>query len=791
MALLSLAVWYTNAIETRFQTIEVSTGFIDKSRNEQTTFSTRWVTQQAKPEAMSEVWSGVKDSETPIVNEGEQHGFTVLDTTTTILNQEDEENGNTVLDTTTTISNDGLEWHEVVATQTTTTDGTGLQATAVAPPSNRTVAHRLAIAGTARWGKFPTKRDDETDACMNETTVDDGTQGITYDQNTINCTALRNGERWHMLQCGDACRRRLAVALPAALLTAVGERAYRSALIRDIRDHLHNLFEGNGANEISFIELLRNYVGLYTAAVNQVAIRTLGLERFFMDYLYNMREEFSNSEVILPLTERQARPMTRWLDSLPENLLPVNEGALDIEGLRQFWPYRPGLGDPTEPAAELEWLFNQELQVGQALRRARRFGQQTEEFQLMPTIPEGQILSMEQILYNEIMDTVETASDGAQWQVPEPYISSWNVITGYPTRVPTPTQMISSYQSVRVSPSLYPTEEPVADPTPEPTAEPSPDPTADPTAHPTALPTAEPNTDPITGPDTVPIQNMGDQLGNLIFLADGSFQIIGYAGWTIASAAADTLFTRLNTCSPVGGHTLIRAPSGQSASSGANFVLQGTLTMVKGAEAGACFSEMIKQMNKNPGFKLVEEGFEDTLKHNPIGKKIKIPKHIPKPNLKNLRWKPVKNVQNAVKQVPQKMSEISRKMAESLKKTGSFKKGWYKPTQLMKSKIFTKDGWVKFAQNNLNPKNLSLKKGAPALKSFWKKLISPKMWWRWLKAPLQWLAHPMRFLKLTLKMPVWNKAFSGIMTSGALKALMKVRLPFCLVIRLGFRGFTC
>ncbi|KEQ97767.1 hypothetical protein AUEXF2481DRAFT_37309 [Aureobasidium subglaciale EXF-2481] len=506
-----------------------------------------------------------------------------------------------------------------------------------------------------------------------------------------------------------------------------------------------------------------------------------------MDYLYNMREEFSTSETILPLTERQARPMTRWLDSLPENLLPVNEGTLDIEGLQQFWPYRPGLGDPTQPAAELEWLFDQELQVGQALRRARRFGQQTEEFQLMPTIPEGQVLSMEQILYNEIMDTVETAADGAQWQVPEPYVSSWNVITGYPTRVPTPTQMISSYQSVRVSPSLYPTEEPVADPTPGPTAEPS----ADPTAQPTVLPTAEPNSDPITGPDTVPIQNMGDQLGNLVFLADGSFQIIGYAGWTIASAAADALLTRLNTCSPVGGHTLIRAPSGESTSSGANFVIQGTLTMAKGAEAGACFSEMIKQVNKNPGFKLVEEGFEDALEHNPIGKKIKIPKHIPKSNLKNLRFKSVKDVQNAVVQVPQRMSEISKNMAKSLRKTGTFKKGWYKPNKLMKSKIFTKDGWVKFAQNNLNPKNLSLKKGAPALKSFWKKLASPKMWWRWLKVPLQWLAHPMRFLKLTLKMPVWNKAFSGIMTSGALKALMKLRLPFCLVIRLGFRGFTC
>ncbi|KAI5197031.1 hypothetical protein E4T39_07488 [Aureobasidium subglaciale] len=768
MALMSLAVWYTSAIETRFQTIEVSTRFIDKSPNEQTTFSTRWVTQQSKPGVVTEIWSELKDTTMTILNDREeQHESTVLDTTTTILNHEKDEHGSTVLDTTTTISNNEGEWHEVTATQTTSTNGTNLQTTAVAPPSNRTVAHRLAIAGTARWGRFPTKRDDETDACMNDTTVDDGTQGITYDKNTINCTALRNGERWHMLQCGEACRHRLAVALPAALLAAVGERAYRSALIRDIRNHLFNLFEAQGANEITFTQLLRNYVGLYTATINQVAIRTLGLERFFMRYLYNMREEFSNSEVILPLTERQAAPMARWLDSLPENLLPVNEAALDVERLQQFWPYRPGPGDTTEPAAELEWLFNQELQVGQALRRARRFGQQTQEFELMPTIPEGQVLSMEQILYNEIMDTVEDAADGAVWRLPEPYISSMNVITGYPTRVPTPTQMMSSYQSVRLSPSAYPTEEP------------------------TAHPTAEPTTIPITGPDSVPIQNFGEQLGNLIFLADGSFQIIGYAGWTIASAAADALVTRLNTCSPVGGHTLIRAPSGQSANTGANFVIQGTLTMVKGAEAGACFAEMIKQMNKDPGFKLVEEGFKDTLKHNPVGKKIKIPKHLPKPDLKNLKWKTVKKMQNAVKQVPKKIGDISKKMAESLKKTGTFKNGWYKPTELLKSKIFTKDGWVKYAKNNLNPKNLPLKKGAPALKSFWKNILSPKVWWRWLKKPLTWLAHPLRFLKLALKMPVWGKAFDGIMSSSALKVLMKARLPFCLVIRLGFRGFTC
>ncbi|KAG9580526.1 hypothetical protein KCU77_g11471, partial [Aureobasidium melanogenum] len=155
--------------------------------------------------------------------------------------------------TTTKLDGDDDGWTVVSETESIATETFRENDTTDPRPNNAMVAHRMAMVAVARWGRLPTKLDDETEAYANSTTADNGTQGIRYNNSTINCTTLMFGDRWHGWECDETCRATLADALPAAILSVVGpDLANSDAVQRSIRDTQQLL-----GRRVSFLRLAR------------------------------------------------------------------------------------------------------------------------------------------------------------------------------------------------------------------------------------------------------------------------------------------------------------------------------------------------------------------------------------------------------------------------------------------------------------------------------------------------------------------------------------------------------
>jgi hypothetical protein len=204
-------------------------------------------------------------------------------------------------------------------------------------------------------------------ACINNTTIDDGTQGFIYDNSTVNCTALMFGDRWYAFECDEVCRATLGSALPAALVSAVGPELEDSDAVQNTTRAIHVLL----GRPVTFLRLSRfsRQLRSPTSPLAGIAREAAeGLAEFFREYVLRLRQETRrmahnfglNGEAI----ERILRRLTEYEDPSERPPMPDPIPHPETETEWEQWP-EP---DPWEMPTQEE-MNDMDLNILESRRR--------------------------------------------------------------------------------------------------------------------------------------------------------------------------------------------------------------------------------------------------------------------------------------------------------------------------------------------------------------------------------------------------------------------------------------
>ncbi|KAG9740262.1 hypothetical protein KCU73_g9258, partial [Aureobasidium melanogenum] len=483
--------------------------------------------------------------------------------------------------TTTKLDEDDDGWTVVSETEPIATETPTANGTTDPRPNNAMVAHRMAMVAGATWGRFPTKPDDETEACANGTAVDNGTQGIRYNNSTVNCTALMVGDRWHGWECDEACRATLADALPAAILSVVGpdlansdavQRSIRhtrellgrrvsflglarfSALLRQARSYLGGLFREGTADIERFntnlwghirtqIERMAAGFHLNPAATNQVTY-TLWEFQFHLLILFDIEFEFE--ELPDPLTEDYFDTFGEYEDYIRRL---VERRELLRHTLETIEWHEPLLEELYRAQPDLPEELAQRLFEEIALPQYDPDGSPPAYED--PAAYETRKYRAEQDLYDSMGWLAETPP------IPEEY-QRFGRYNSWPTPVPVP--------NIPVSPTVAPT------------------------IMPTEVPVLPPNT-----PETSRID----------LAEDGMLTIAGSGAWALAAEISLTLFNHLTSCTPIDLATWTFIPRSTS------FLAHGRVASWNGHGVEQCFAKEISGLGGPSAESVVTQGFKE------------------------------------------------------------------------------------------------------------------------------------------------------------------------------------
>ncbi|KAG9965741.1 hypothetical protein KCU61_g1513, partial [Aureobasidium melanogenum] len=486
--------------------------------------------------------------------------------------------------TATKLDEDDDGWTIVSETESIATETSTVNGTTDTRPNNAIVAHRMAMVAGATWGRFPTKPDDEAEACANGTTVDNGTQGIRYDNSTVNCTALMFGDRWHGWECDEACRATLADALPAAILSVVGpdlansdavQRSIRdtqqllrrrvsflrlarfSALLRQAESYLGGLFREGVADIERFntnlwdhvrtqIERMAAGFHLNPAATNQVTY-TLWEFQFHLLILFDIEYE----EVPNPLTEDYFDTIEEYEDYIRRLLERRTLLRRTLDTIDEHEPLLEELyrAEPDLPEELAERLY-QKIALPQYDPDGR-----PPEYEDQAAY-EARKYRAEQDLYDSMSSLAETPP------IPEEY-QRFGRYNSWPTPVPV-TNIPGT--TIPVSPTVAPT------------------------IMPTEVPVPPPNT-----PETSRID----------LAEDGMLTIAGSGAWALAAEISLTLFRRLTSCTPIDLATWTFIPRSTS------FLAHGRIASWSGHGVEQCFAKEISGLGGPSAESVVTQGFKE------------------------------------------------------------------------------------------------------------------------------------------------------------------------------------
>ncbi|KAH0340086.1 hypothetical protein KCU81_g7002, partial [Aureobasidium melanogenum] len=485
--------------------------------------------------------------------------------------------------TTTKLDGDDDGWTVVSETESIVTETSTANGTIDSRPNNAMLAHRMAMVAAATWGRFPTKPDDETEACANGTTADHVGR---YNNSTVNCTALMFGDRWHGWECDEACRVTLADALPAAILSVVGpDQASSDAVQRSIRD-TRELF----GRPISFLRLARfsnllrqaeHYLGvLFREGVADIEsfntnlwdhIRTQ-IERIAAGFHLNPA---ATNQVTYTIWEFQFH-LQAWFDvafePAPDPLTPEYFDTIEEyeQYIRRLLERRTLLrhtldtvtADETEPLLEELYRAQPDLPEELAERLYREIAPPQYDPDGRPPVYEDPP-AYEARRYRAEQDLYDSMSRLAEF----PPILEEYVRFGRHDSWPTPAPVTN----------IPGTTMPVS-------------PTVAPTIMPTELPAPPPGT-----PETSRID----------LAEDGMLTIAGSGAWAIAAEISLTLFNHLTTCTPIDLATWTFIPRATS------FLAHGRVASWNGHGVEQCFAREISGLGGPSAESVVTQGFKE------------------------------------------------------------------------------------------------------------------------------------------------------------------------------------
>ncbi|KAG9662566.1 hypothetical protein KCU95_g19425, partial [Aureobasidium melanogenum] len=487
--------------------------------------------------------------------------------------------------TTTKLDEDDDGWTVVSETQSIATETPTVNGTTNPRPNNAMVAHRMAMVAGATWGRFPTKPDDETEACANGTAVDNGTQGIRYNNSTVNCTALMFGDRWHGWECDEACRDTLADALPAAILSVVGpDLANSDAVQRSIRATRELL-----GRRVSFLRLAR-FPALLRQADSYLGRLfregTADIERFNTNLWGHIRTEIQRMAADFHLNPAATNHVTYTLWEFQFHLLIL----FDLE-VEEPVPY-PLTEDYFDTFEEYEDYILELLERRTLLRHTLDTIDWHEPlleelYRAQPDLPE----ELAERLYEEIaLPQYDPDGGPPEYEDPAAYearkyraeqdlYDSMNWLAESPP-IPEEYERFGRYNS-------WPTPVPVTN-IPGTTIPVSP--TVAPTIMPTEVPVPPPNT---------------PEKSRIDLAEDGMLTIAGSGAWALAAEISLTLFNRLTSCTPIDLATWTFIPRSTS------FLAHGRIASWNGHGVEQCFAKEISGLGGPSAESVVTQGFKE------------------------------------------------------------------------------------------------------------------------------------------------------------------------------------
>ncbi|CAD0017900.1 unnamed protein product [Aureobasidium pullulans] len=606
-----------------------STRFITKSPSVSTTQAVSWITlQQTSPVEKSEGWKVVPEN--PVSTADTSCGVTTV-----------------VVDNTPTITSYcGVTTVHVDSPQATATINAN-----TTRPDDYVVAQRLAHAANLYWGRFPTKPDNETDRCVNSTTVDDGTQGVFYNNSTVNCTALMFGHRWHAWECDHNCQERLAIAIPAAFT-----RGNRGPLSEETTRALQAIARG----QRSFMRLIRDY--------RRIA------HRIHVEWQLATWDRDGFMEQIRIETERVARRFRLREEARAR----VRDRYNELSQLPTIWE-EDETQQPFNFLLEIDWYVH-ELMGTRAVIRANNYIQynpdrerwpdipeedEEEEVQpqpppRLPVIPEEDEEELPKILEEEIPE--QPPLDLISPFEPRPEQMLYDSMIEIMEAPPRPGE---GRRPIRINEPDPDTKNPVTSPvktmteTAPPTSIPTSIPTWIPISNPTSIPVSyrtyvsnnpNPSIGPSGIPSPVPISPPnGNPIGHMDVSADGTMILTGSGAWGLASGFSSLLHSKLSTCTPIKSWTFMTSNSAEGqriklAEQGIDFLIDAKLSSWNGVGQDQCFNKMISEVG-GPA----DIGYSNGMK---IVDRPVAPKPQPKPKQEPEKEKPKQEKPKKVPEVP-------------------------------------------------------------------------------------------------------------------------------------------
>ncbi|TIA08250.1 hypothetical protein D6C80_09326 [Aureobasidium pullulans] len=469
-------------------------------------------------------------------------------------------------------------------------------------PDDYVVAQRLAHAANLYWGRFPTKPDNETDRCVNPTTVDDGTQGVSYNNSTVNCTALMFGHRWHAWECDHNCQERLAIAIPAAFT-----RGNRGPLSEETTRALQAIARG----QRSFMRLIRDYRRIAHRIHVEWQLATwdrdgfmeqIRIETEIVARRFRLREEararvrdryneLSQLPTIWEEDETQEPFNFRWeIECIPEE----DEEELP-KILEEEIPEQPPLDliSPFEPRPE-QMLYDSMIEIMEASPRP---GEGRRPIRINEPDPDSK---------DPVTSPVKTSTETAP---------PTSIPTSIPTWIP-----ISNPTSIPVSYRTYVSN--------------NPNPSVGPSGIPSSVPINPPN---------------GNPIGHMDVSADGTMTLTGKGAWGLASGFSSLLHSKFSTCTPIESWTFMTSSSAEGqrikfAEQGIDFLIDAKLSSWNGVGQDQCFNKMISEVGGS-----ADIGYSNGMK---IVDRPVAPKPQPKPKQEPEKEKPKEEKPKKVPEVP-------------------------------------------------------------------------------------------------------------------------------------------